>query len=104
MEDLPEIVALNLRRLRRQRKLTQEELALRAEIDRSYLGNIERAEYSITVVTLGRLAKALLVLPGELLDLPPQHPFREALIRAETAAAAMPSEGRRSAKPFRRKP
>lgn len=75
MEDLPGTVALNLRRLRRERGLTQEELAHVAEIDRSYLGTIERAEYSITVVTLGKLAAALRVPPATLLELPPGHPF-----------------------------
>jgi transcriptional regulator with XRE-family HTH domain len=75
MEDMPRIVATNLRRLRKEKGLTQEELADLAEIDRSYLGAIERAEYKVTVVTLGRLARALRVLPAALLELPAGHPF-----------------------------
>lgn len=102
MEDLPEIVALNLRRLRRQKKLTQEELANRAEIDRSYLGAVERAEYSITVVTLGRLAKALRVLPGDLLELPPKHPYRGEVERAEATERREPVQSRRSGRTDRR--
>ncbi|MFQ6552742.1 helix-turn-helix domain-containing protein [Aestuariibius insulae] len=81
MEDLPEIVATNLRKLRRDRGLSQEELAHRAGIDRSYLGNIERAEYSVTVVTLGKLAVALDVPPAKLLELPDRHPMRKRLVR-----------------------
>jgi transcriptional regulator with XRE-family HTH domain len=75
MEDLPEILALNVRRLRRARGFTQEELAHRASMDRSYLGGIERAEHKATLATLGRLAKALRVLPGDLLALPAHHPY-----------------------------
>jgi len=72
---MPRIVAANLRRLRKEKGLTQEELADLAEIDRSYLGAIERAEYKVTVVTLGRLARALRDLPAALLELPAGHPF-----------------------------
>lgn len=75
MEDLPEILALNVRRLRRARGITQEELAHRASMDRSYLGGIERAEHKATVTTIGRLATALRVLPRDLLELPPNHPY-----------------------------
>lgn len=81
MEDLPEIVALNIRRLRRERGLSQETLALRARMDRSYLGTVERAGSSITVVTLGKVAQGLRVLPSELLELPKGHPYSAALAR-----------------------
>ena len=79
MEDLPDIVALNIRRLRHERGLSQETLAFRAKIDRSYLGTIERAESSITVVTLGKVARGLEVLPSALLQLPEDHPYVAAL-------------------------
>ncbi|GLR77822.1 helix-turn-helix transcriptional regulator (plasmid) [Azospirillum oryzae] len=75
MEDLPDILAANIRRLRRERGFSQEELAHRSGIDRSYLGQIERAEHKATVVTLGKVAKALAVLPGDLLTLPSGHPY-----------------------------
>ena len=72
---MPEILAWNVRRLRHAKGITQEELAHRAGMDRSYLGNIERAEHKATVVMVGRLATALSVLPGDLLELPPNHPY-----------------------------
>ncbi|MGQ9370694.1 helix-turn-helix domain-containing protein [Azospirillum sp. ST 5-10] len=75
MEDLPDILAANIRRLRRERGISQEGLALRSGIDRSYVGQIERAEHKATVVMIGRLAQALRVLPGDLLALPPGHPY-----------------------------
>lgn len=39
--------------------LTQEQLAEKADLARNYIGNVERAEYKITVETLARIAKAL---------------------------------------------
>lgn len=39
--------------------LTQEQLAEKADLARNYIGNVERAEYKITVETLAQIAKAL---------------------------------------------
>lgn len=39
--------------------MTQEELALRSEVDRSYMGRIERGDNAATVVTLVRIAGVL---------------------------------------------
>ena len=39
--------------------LSQEKLAERADLARNYIGNIERAEYKVTVEALARIAKAL---------------------------------------------
>ncbi len=50
------------RRIRAQRKsvgLTQEQLALVAEVDRSYFGAIERGERNVTFTVLCRLCIAL---------------------------------------------
>ena len=67
--DLKEAVAANLRRLRHARKMTQEELADRAELSPRYIGRIETGVASPTVSVLGRLAKALDVDPCELIRL-----------------------------------
>jgi transcriptional regulator with XRE-family HTH domain len=56
-------VARNLRRLRKQSGLTQEELADRANLNRNYVGMIEREENSPTVDALEQLATALSVSP-----------------------------------------
>jgi transcriptional regulator with XRE-family HTH domain len=42
-----------------ERKLSQEMLAALAELDRSYLGQVERGENSIAIHPLIRIAKAL---------------------------------------------
>jgi transcriptional regulator with XRE-family HTH domain len=39
--------------------LSQEQLAEKANLARNYIGNLERAEYKVTVETLARIAKAL---------------------------------------------
>jgi transcriptional regulator with XRE-family HTH domain len=52
-------VAWNLRKLRVERGLSQEALAADAEVDRSYVGRLERAAENPTVDLLDRLAGAL---------------------------------------------
>jgi transcriptional regulator with XRE-family HTH domain len=64
------LVAWNLRRIRVQRGLSQERLAHDAEVDRSYVGGLERQEENPTVDVLDRLAKTLEVPVSELFKLP----------------------------------
>lgn len=66
--ELRRIVAQNLRRLRQDRGLTQEELADRAGLNRNYVGMVEREENAPTVDTLEALAKALKVEAARLLE------------------------------------
>jgi len=60
---LRQVVARNLRRLRQESGLTQEELADRAGLNRNYVGMIEREENAPTVDALEQLASALSVDP-----------------------------------------
>jgi transcriptional regulator with XRE-family HTH domain len=57
--DVRERVGLNLQRLRRQRGLSQEELADLAEIHQTYLSGVERGKRNPTVTVLQRIAQAL---------------------------------------------
>jgi len=68
--DLKEVMAINMRRLRHDQNLTQEELAGQADLSMRYLGSIERARVSASVTVLGKLARALNVEPCELIKLP----------------------------------
>jgi transcriptional regulator with XRE-family HTH domain len=54
-----ELVAWNLRRLRVRRGLSQETLATDADVDRSYVGRLERGEENPTIGVLERIAKHL---------------------------------------------
>ncbi|WP_312016565.1 helix-turn-helix domain-containing protein [Bradyrhizobium japonicum] len=64
---MKQIVARNLRRLRHERKLSQEELSFQAKVDRSYISQLETGVYSASVTMLAKLAKALSVEVSELL-------------------------------------
>jgi transcriptional regulator with XRE-family HTH domain len=69
MRDWQSIVAKNVRKLRQQRKLTQEQLAFAAAIDLTYLGGIERGRRNPSLLVMARIAKALGVpLPRLLSD------------------------------------
>ena len=65
--DLKEVMAVNLRRLRHAKKMTQEELAERAGLSARYVGAIERADVSASVTVLGQIAAALHVEAADLL-------------------------------------
>jgi transcriptional regulator with XRE-family HTH domain len=65
---LREILARNLRRLRAERGLSQEELAHRAGVNRNYVGMIEREENAATVDMMEQLAAALDVDATDLID------------------------------------
>jgi transcriptional regulator with XRE-family HTH domain len=62
---LRERVARNLRMLRQAKGLSQEELADRADINRNYVGMLEREEHAATVDMLEKLADVLEVDPIE---------------------------------------
>jgi len=71
--DLKKAMAINVRRERHTRDLTQEELAYRAGMSARYLGSIERGRVAASVTVLGRLAHALRVDPYELIRAPPRR-------------------------------
>jgi len=58
----------NLARCRKRAKLSQEELAVRASLHRTAVGQLERGERVARVDTLIKLAGSLGIPPGELLD------------------------------------
>jgi transcriptional regulator with XRE-family HTH domain len=64
----PNLIKLGktIRRLREERGYSQEDFAAVVEIDRSYMGGIERGERNVATLNLIRIAKALDVEVGEL--------------------------------------
>lgn len=48
-----------VRELRKEKSLSQEELADKADVHRTYIGMIERGEKNITIVNIQKIAKAL---------------------------------------------
>ena len=52
--------------LRKAGKMSQEAVALKCGLDRSYLGQIERGESNVALINIHRIAEALEVEAGEL--------------------------------------
>ena len=68
--DLQRLVGANLRHLRKQRDLTQEEMADAIGVHRTYLGGLERGERNVTLKAVERVADWLGVDPLALLTAP----------------------------------
>ncbi|WP_256805057.1 helix-turn-helix domain-containing protein [Pseudomonas putida] len=64
---LVNIFAANVKRLRLELGISQEELAERAGVHRTYIGMLERSEKNATLNSIERLAGALGVEPATLL-------------------------------------
>lgn len=67
---LREVLAENLKRHRLAAGLSQEELAHRADIDRTYVSSLERCQYAATVDVIEKLARELKVDASILLQQP----------------------------------
>ncbi|WP_334134096.1 helix-turn-helix transcriptional regulator [Acinetobacter schindleri] len=65
--ELAKLLGSNIKKVRKNKGISQEQLALLTSIDRSYIGRIERGEVSITIEKLYAIAKTLEVDPQSLL-------------------------------------
>jgi transcriptional regulator with XRE-family HTH domain len=72
--DVRRRVGLNVKNVRRERGLSQEGLAFECGLHRTYVSGVERGIRNPTVVVLERLAEALKVPTGRLLDEPARKP------------------------------
>jgi transcriptional regulator with XRE-family HTH domain len=68
--DMRRLVGANFARLRRQRSLTQEQVAELSGFSQQYISGLERGRRNPTVVTLFELAQVLDATPAELLQVP----------------------------------
>lgn len=68
MSELVDRFANTLRQLRAERGWSQELLAEKADLNRSYLGELERARAMPSLATIGKLASALETTPSRLLS------------------------------------
>lgn len=66
----PALIALGsaIRRIRLEKGISQEKLALIAEVDRSYVGRVERGDNNAAVLTLIRISSALGISMADLMD------------------------------------
>ncbi|AGB12638.1 helix-turn-helix transcriptional regulator [Vibrio parahaemolyticus] len=59
MRDLAKKFGYNVRSMRKDKGISQDKLALAADIDRSYVGRIERGEVNITLEKAYQIASVL---------------------------------------------
>jgi transcriptional regulator with XRE-family HTH domain len=65
-EAIKAVFGQRVRELRSRKGLSQEDLALACDLDRSYIGGIERGERNISLVNIQKIAGALRVPIKEL--------------------------------------
>ena len=93
--DIRKQIGRNVRRLRLGRRLSQEALALEADIDRTYMSGIERGIANPSAVLLSRMAKVLKVTVSDLVAaVTDKEPALKNLPRGRTVA----KRSRRAAK------
>lgn len=66
--EIREIFARNMKARRKALGLSQEELAHRAGLDRTYISSLERCKYGVTIDTLSDIANQLEVSAADLLS------------------------------------
>lgn len=62
-----ELFGQNVRRIRNEVGLSQEELAFRAKLHRTYISSVERGARNVSLENIFAIAEALEVAPGDLL-------------------------------------
>jgi transcriptional regulator with XRE-family HTH domain len=60
-------LGMTIRRIRLSKGISQENLALLAEVDRSYVGRVERGDNNVAILTLAKLAQAMNVTLAKLM-------------------------------------
>jgi transcriptional regulator with XRE-family HTH domain len=95
--DARSLLAWNLRRWRVKRGLSQEQLAVDANVNRTYVSGVEREIENPTIEVLERLAKALSIDLADLLAKPaPKERPPEPLV-AGRKKISQPKSGKRTA-------
>jgi transcriptional regulator with XRE-family HTH domain len=72
VEDVKRLIGDRIRKLRKERGLSQEELGYKSDLHYTHIGAIERAEKNWSIDTLVKVAEGLNVTVNDLLSLPPK--------------------------------
>lgn len=68
-KELLKKIGLNIRKYRLDMGLSQEKLAFASNLDRTYIGSVERGERNISIINLTKIASALDIDSFQLLKL-----------------------------------
>jgi len=68
MKDEAQKLGENLKRIRTEKGITQGDIARALEMDKSFVSNIENGKTNPTLATIAKLAKAIRVSVGELME------------------------------------
>lgn len=71
--DYRQVFAANLRRIRHEKGISQEELAFEAEVNRTYMSKVEKGDTWVGLEIMVKLSGALGVEPADLLQRPPKR-------------------------------
>jgi len=63
------LIGIRIRELRTDADLSQEKLAFACDLDRTYIGSVERGERNISIINLRKVAKALKIRVSILLNI-----------------------------------
>ena len=97
MEDLTLLVALNLKRIREEKKLSLEKLAEMTGVSKSMLGQIERGDSSPTIATVWKISNGLKVSFTALLNTPQAD---QSVIRKSEVQPLLEDNGRLRLYPY----
>ena len=67
MKSLREILSANIKKYRAEQNISQEDLAFKCELHRTYISDIERNNRNISIDIIEKIADALNVAPSDLL-------------------------------------
>jgi transcriptional regulator with XRE-family HTH domain len=71
--DYRQVFAANLRRIRHEKGISQEELAYEADVNRTYMSKVEKGDTWVGLEIMVRLSSALGIEPADLLQPPPKR-------------------------------
>ncbi|MHC1946098.1 helix-turn-helix transcriptional regulator [Bradyrhizobium sp. UFLA06-06] len=75
--DWRQVVAANLRRIRRERGFSQESLAYEADVNRTYISKLEKGSTWVGLEILVKLSTVLQAEPADFLQRPTKKPGRK---------------------------
>ncbi len=58
----------NIANVRKEKKITQEQLSFLSDLDRSYISGVESGKRNISIINIFKIAAALDISPGQLFD------------------------------------